>query len=189
MTTDDRSEGVRTFRAPSGPAALVIGSLLALFLLGDAVLRAGWGPMLLLAPWVLLVLWLVYVSSFASAVRIDDDGVVVQNLLRRITFGWQRVRAVDLRWQLIFSLDDGKDLACYGGPAKAGPIRMPARGGDGEEKMPAGIRALTEIEERWEAAPATADAPIRRSWDRPATIALVVIVVWAVLAVLVANAG
>jgi hypothetical protein len=145
--------------------------------------------MLLLAPWVLLVLWLVYVSSFASAVRIDDDGVVVQNLLRRITFGWQRVRAVDLRWQLVFSLDDGTDLACYGGPAKAGSIRMPARGGDGEERVPAGIRALTEIEERWEAASDTADAPIRRSWDLPALIALVVIVVWAVLAILVANAG
>jgi len=187
--TDEQSEGVRTFRAPSGPAALVIGSLLALFLLGDAVARAGWGQMLLLAPWVLLVLWIVYVNSFASAVRIDDDGVVVQNLLRRIEFGWQRVRAVDLRWQLVFSLDDGKDLACYGGPAKAGPIRMPSRGGDGEEKVPAGIRALTEIEERWQAAPDTADAPIRRSWDRPAVIALGVLVAWAVVAILVVNAG
>lgn len=188
MTADNESEGVRTFRAPSGPAALVIGAGLALFLLGDAVVRAGWGQMLLLAPWVLLVLWIVYVNSFASAVRIDDDGVVVQNLLRRIEFGWQRVRAVDLRWQLVFSLDDGKDLPCYGGPAKAGSIRMPSRG-DGEEKVPAGIRALTEIEERWQAAPVTADAPIRRSWDRPAVTALVVIAVWAAIAILVANLG
>lgn len=188
MTDHDESEGVRTFRAPSGPAALVIGSLLALFLLGDAVVRAGWGQMLLLAPWVLIVLWIVYVNSYASIVRIDDDGVTVQNLLRRVEFGWQRVRAVDLRWQLVFSLDDGTDLTCYGGPAKAGPIRVPSRR-DGEEKVPAGIRALTEIEERWHAAPETADAPIRRSWDRPATFALVVIVVWAVVAILVANAG
>lgn len=188
MASDDNPEGVRTFRASSGPAVLVIGSLLGLFLLGDAVLRAGWGQMLLLAPWVLLVLWIVYVNSFASSVRIDDDGVVVQNLLRRIEFGWQRVRAVDLRWQLVFSLDDGTDLSCYGGPAKAGPVRMPSRG-DAEEKVPAGIRALTEIEERWQAATATAEAPIRRSWDRPAVIALGVIAAWAVIAILVTNAG
>ncbi|PRB15204.1 hypothetical protein CQ042_09695 [Microbacterium sp. MYb62] len=188
MMSDEQSEGVRTFRAPSGPAALLIGTLLALFLLGDAVVRAGWGQMMLLAPWVLLVLWIVYVNSFASSIRVDDDGVRVQNALRRIEFGWQRVRAVDLRWQLVFSLDDGKDLSCYGGPAKAGSIRMPSRS-DGEEKVPAGIRALTEIEERWQAAPDTADAPIRRSWDRPAVIALGVIVVWAVIAILVANAG
>lgn len=188
MTAENGAEGVRTYRAPSGPAALVIGGLLALFLLGDAVLRAGWGQMLLLAPWVLVVLWIVYVNSFASAVRIDDDGVVVQNALRRTEFGWQRVRAVDLRWQLVFSLDDGKELSCYGGPAKAGSIRLPSRS-DGEEKVPAGIRALTEIEERWQAAADTADAPIRRSWDRPAVIALGVIVVWAVIAIVVVNAG
>lgn len=181
-------EGVRVYRASSGPAALVIGSLLALFLLGDAVLRAGWGQMLLLAPWVLLVLWIVYVNSFASAVRVDDEGVAVQNLLRRVEFGWRRIRDVELRWQLVFSLDDGSEVSCYGGPAKAGGFRMPART-DGEERVPAGLRALAEIEERRESSPLTATAPIRRSWDRRALIALVVIVVWAVLAILVANAG
>ena len=188
MSGDDQQEGARTFRASSGPVALVVGVLLGVFLLGDAVVRAGWGQMLLLAPWVLIVLWIVYVNSFASSVRIDDEGASVQNLMRRTTFGWQRVRAVDLRWQLVFSLDDGKDLSCYGGPAKAGAIRLPSRS-DGEERVPAGIRALTEIEQRWEAASDTADAPIRRSWDRVAVISLAVIVVWAVLAIFVANLG
>ncbi|WP_435743686.1 PH domain-containing protein [Microbacterium sp. PMB16] len=188
MTDDDQSGAARTFRAASGPVAIVVGAGLALFLLGDAVARAGWGQMLLLAPWVLLLLWVVYVNSFASSVRIDDDGVTVVNLLRRTTFGWSRVRAVDLRWQLVFSLDDGKDLSCYGGPAKAGVIRLPSRS-DGEERVPAGVRALEEIEERREAAPDTADAPIRRSWDRVAVISLGVIVVWAVVAILIANAG
>lgn len=188
MSGIEQPEDARTFRASSGPAALVIGSLLALFLLGDAVLRAGWGQMLLLAPWVLLVLWIVYVNSYASAVRIDDEGVAVQNLLRRVEFGWQRVRDVELRWQLVFSLDDGTDLSCYGGPAKAGSFRMPTRA-DGEERVPAGLRALAEIEQRRDAAPATADAPIRRSWDRPALIALAVLVVWAVAAIVIVNAG
>lgn len=186
MTDDIRPEGVRTFRTPSGPIALVVGVALALFLLGDAVVRAGWGQMMLLAPWVLLVLWVVYENAFVSCVRIDDDGATVQNLLRRTRFGWSRVRNVDLRWQLVFSLDDGKDLSCYGGPAKAGSIRLPSR--DGEQKEPAGVRALDEIRERWEEAPETADAPITRSWDVPALLALGVIVAWAIASVLIANA-
>ena len=186
MSGDDRPEGVRTFRAPSGLFAIGIAVLLALFLLGDAVVRAGWGRMLLLAPWILLALWIVYENAYVSRVRIDDDGVTVQNLLRRTSFGWKRIRAVDLRWQLVFSLDDGKKLSCYGGPAKAGPMRRPGR--DGDSREPAGIRALSEIEERWEAAPDTADAPIIRSWDWPALLALAVIVIWAVAAILISNA-
>lgn len=186
MNHDGRPEGVRIFRAPSGLFAIGIAILLALFLLGDAVVRAGWGRMLLLAPWILLALWIVYENAYVSRVQIDDDGVTVQNLLRRTSFGWKRVRSIELRWQLVFVLDDGRKLSCYGGPAKAGPVRRPGR--DGDSREPAGIRALSEIEERWEAAPDTADAPITRSWDLPALLGLGVIVIWAIVAILIANA-
>ena len=161
-------------------------SLLAIFLLGDAVVRAGWGQMLLLAPWVLLGLWVVYEIAFVSAVRVDGEGATVQNMLRRTSFGWSRVRDIDLRWQLLFSLDDGTDLSCYGGPARARPVRRPGVG-DEEPKAPAGLRDLTEIRDRWQAASSGADAPIRRSWDSRALIALVAIAVWAVASVLIAN--
>lgn len=142
--------------------------------------------MLLLAPWVLLGLWVVYEIAFVSVVRVDDDGAIVQNMLRRTSFGWSRVRDVDLRWQLLFSLDDGTDLSCYGGPARARPVRRPTSGDD-EAKAPAGLRDLTEIRDRWQAAPETADAPIRRAWDAPALIALGVILLWAVVSVIIAN--
>ncbi|MDQ0647684.1 hypothetical protein QFZ53_001880 [Microbacterium natoriense] len=186
MNHDGRPEGVRIFRAPSGLFAIGIAILLALFLLGDAVVRAGWGRMLLLAPWILLAFWIVYENAYVSRVQIDDDGVTVQNLLRRTSFGWKRVRSIELRWQLVFVLDDGRKLSCYGGPAKAGPVRRPGR--DGDSREPAGIRALSEIEDRWEAAPDTADAPIIRSWDLPALLALGAIVIWAIAAILIANA-
>lgn len=186
MSADPRPEAARTFRAASGPVSLVLCSLLAIFLLGDAVVRAGWGQMLLLAPWVLLGLWVVYEIAFVSAVRVDGEGAVVQNMLRRTSFGWSRVRDIDLRWQLLFSLDDGSDVSCYGGPARARPVRRPARG-DEEAKAPSGLRDLTEIRDRWEAAPRTADAPIRRTWDSQALSALGVIVLWAVASVLIAN--
>ena len=187
MSIDPRPEAARTSGAASGPVSLVLCSLLALFLLGDAVVRAGWGQMLLLAPWVLLGLWVVYEIAFVSVVRVDAQGAVVQNMLRRTSFGWNRVRDIDLRWQLVFSLDDGTDLSCYGGPARARPVRRPTSGDD-EAKAPAGLRDLTEIRDRWQDAPATADAPLRRAWDSRALIALGAIVLWAVASVLIANA-
>jgi hypothetical protein len=143
--------------------------------------------MLLVAPWVLLGVWVVYEISYVSFVRVDAQGVVVQNMLRRTSFGWGRVVDVDLKWQLQFSLDDGSELVCWGGPARARPPR-PGRGEDAEAKAPAGLQALTQIRDRWDHAVA-ANAPLVRTWDRPAILALAVIVVWAVLAVLIANAG
>lgn len=185
MSQDSRPESARTFRAVSGPVSMVLCALIALFLLGDAVVRAGWAQMLLLAPWVLLGLWGVYQLAFVSAVRIDDGGAVVQNMLRRTSFGWHRVRDIDFRWQLVFSLDDGRDITCYGGPARARPVRRPAA--DAEAKAPAGIAELTEIRDRWQAADERANAPIVRSWDVPALIALGLIVIWALAAILVAG--
>lgn len=174
----------------SGPVSLVLSALLALFLLGDAVVRAGWGQMLMLAPWVLLGLWVVYVVAFVSFVRIDDDGVVVQNLLRRTSFGWDRVRDVDLRWQLVFSLDDGSDVTCYGGPARGRPVRRAT--GDDEVTAPTSLRELTAIRDRWETAqrrtPTPAESRIRRTWDGRALIALAVIAAWAVASMLIAGA-
>lgn len=162
--------------------------LLALFLLGDAVVRGGWAQTLLLAPWVLLGLWIVYEISFVSMVRIHDDGVLVQNMLRRTSFGWSRVRDIDLRWQLAFSLDDGSDVTCYGGPAHSRPVRSKMRAED-EVKAPVALRALTDIRDRWESSAAGSDAPIRRTWDVPALGALGVILVWTVAAIVIANAG
>ncbi|WP_144877157.1 PH domain-containing protein [Microbacterium sp. 1.5R] len=185
MSADSRPEAARTFRATSGPVSLLLCSLLAAFLLGDAVVRAGWGQMLLLAPWVLLGLWVVYEIAFVSSVRVDDEGAVVQNMLRRTSFGWNRVRDIDLRWQLVFSLDDGTDVTCYGGPARARPARR-STGDDGEAKAPSGLRELTEIRDRWQAAVGTVDAPIRRGWDTPALLALAGIVLWAVVAIVIA---
>ena len=195
--------GARTYRAPTGIAVLIGCGVLAVFLLGDAVLRGGWAKMLLYAPWVLLVLWLVYVISVVSMVRVDEDGATVQNFLRRTTFGWRRVAELDLRWQLDFTLDDGRKIACWGGP---GRIRSPRLGRrSGQLSVPSSLRTLTEVHTRWENAlgspagerpagerPAVvagegADAPIRRSWDWPAIAALAVIVVWAAIAIAVTR--
>ncbi|WEK62635.1 MAG: PH domain-containing protein [Candidatus Microbacterium colombiense] len=165
---------------------LILCVLLALFLLGDTVLRGSWGQMLLIAPWVLLALWAVYELSFVSSVTVDGQGAVVQNMLRRTSFGWGRVRDIDFRWQLQFALDDGSDIGCYGGPARSRPPRN--RSDDDQAKAPAGLRELSAIRNRWQEA-VDADAPILRTWDGRALIALGIIVVWAVASVLIAGAG
>ncbi|MER7448227.1 PH domain-containing protein [Microbacterium sp. NPDC097977] len=188
MSTDPHPEAARTFRAASGSVSLVICALLALFLLGDAVVRAGWWSMLLLAPWVLLGLWVVYEIAFVSMVRVDSEGATVQNMLRRTSFGWAAVRDIDLRWQLVFTLADGSDVTCYGGPARARPVRRP--GAEGEAaKAPTGLRDLTDIRDRWEAVPSTGQAPIRRTWDVRALSALAVILLWAAVSIVLANSG
>lgn len=187
MTEPQHPEGAHTYRASSGLVILIPSVLLALFLLGDAVVQGSWGQMLLLAPWVLLAVWAVYELSYVSSVRVDSEGAIVQNMLRRTSFGWKNVRDIDLRWQLQFALDDGRELTCYGGPARARPPRS-ARGGDGEAKAPSGLRALTNIRDLWQSA-AAGDTSIRRTWDVPALIALAAIAVWAAGAILVVNAG
>jgi len=189
VTAAPTPEGARTLRAPSGVITIVLTGLLALFLLGDAVVRGGWEQMLLLAPWVLLGLWCIYELSFVSYVRVDGEGAVVQNLLRRTSFGWSRVRDIDMRWQLVFSLEDGTDISCFGGPAHARQRRSRMRQDD-EQKAPAGLADLTDIRDRWQSAGAAATGEIRRSWDARALIALAVIIVWAAISVLlVANAS
>lgn len=190
---DQMPVGVRTYRASTGIAVLVVCAVLAVFLLGDAVVRGSWAQMLLYAPWVLLVLWLIYVISVASMVRVDEEGATVQNFLRRTAFGWHRVSELDLRWQLDFTLDDGKKLACWGGPGRVQSPRLSRR--SGELKVPQSLQTLTEVRTRWETAVERVartvgegvDAPIRRSWDWPTIGALVAIVAWAAVAVAVTR--
>ncbi|WP_067198296.1 PH domain-containing protein [Microbacterium sp. XT11] len=187
MSAASGPEPARTYRAGSGGVSFWLSVLLAVFLLGDAFLKAGWSRTVLLAPWVLLGVWIVYEIAYVSSVRVDADGAVVRNMLRRTTFPWDRVRDIDLRWQLVFSLDDGRDLSCWGGPATARPPRATA---DGESvRVPASVRALTEVRDLWQADRGSASGdPIRRTWDVPALVALGVIVVWAVAAVVIAYA-
>lgn len=192
----DTSRGrrnVRTYRASTGTVTFVVAVIAAAYVLGDAAVRAGWQSTVLLAPWVLLVLWGLYAIGPASIIRMDDAGVRVQNMLRRTDFGWKRLRDVDLRWQVVFALDDGTEVTSFGGPARARSRRVTASVvGDAERsaasaRVPAGYRELTEIRDRWESAGDAAAAPIRRSWDAPALLALAVIAAWAVVAVLIVQ--
>ncbi|MCC4906848.1 PH domain-containing protein [Microbacterium sp. cx-59] len=174
------------FRGTSGTIGLIVSGVIAFVLLGDALLRAGIGETLLLAPWILLVLWLVYVTLYASHVTITREGAVVQNYLRRTTVPWGRVADIRMRWQVVFVLTDGSEVKAYGGPVAGRPARVGPRSGAGEgRRVPPALRELGIIQDAWESerAESRPDAPIARQWDIPALVALLVIVVGAVSAV------
>lgn len=183
--TPSRHGAAPRLRSRGTAFLLVLSTALVVVLLGDAVIRAGLRSALLLAPWMLLGLWAVYAAGVASSVRIERDGVRVQNLLRRTFAPWGRVKRIDMRWQVELALDDGSTLACFGGPARMRPQRLGP--GRALEEVDAAADAVAALRRARNAAPADADAPIRRSWDWPALGALGVIAVWATIAVAVTR--
>jgi len=181
----------RVFRAPSGMAALILASIAALLLLGDAVVRAGWAEMLLLAPWLLLVVWFIYVAMFASHVSIDADGATVQNLLRIVRIPWARVSDVGVRYQVRFTLDDGRIVNAFGGPVAGRPARPGVRAADNPRaRIPPALRDLELIREQWLAAAETGSTTrVSRRWDLPTLGVLLLLALWALGAVIISGAA
>ncbi|WP_336646034.1 PH domain-containing protein [Microbacterium sp. USHLN186] len=188
--TSPRSRASRTpaaLRNLGGTVLLVICAVIAAVLVVDAALRAGVGEALLVAPWPLLVLWSVHVVGVASRVRLRPGGVFVQNLLRTTFAPWVRVRGIRMGWQLQISLDDGTRIDCLGGPARRRPQRLgPGRtkedvSGDADDA----VAALRKAQQA--ASTEASDGRIRRGWDLPAIGVLVVLVVWAGIAVLLTR--
>jgi hypothetical protein len=172
------------YRSPSAVVGLIASAIVAAFLLGDVLIRAGFGTTLLIAPWVLLLLWAVYVAAFASVVVTDDDGITVQNFLRRTRVPWGQVTDIALRYQLVVTTRDGRRVTAFGGPVSGRAWR---RSGDADgRRMPTALRDTDSIRDRWEAADVTPDGGrVVRSWDIPALVVLVILVAGAVTASLI----
>ncbi|WP_402841629.1 PH domain-containing protein [Microbacterium sp. GXS0129] len=171
-------------RSMSGYIATAIAAALGLFLLGDAVLRAGWAQTMLWAPWVLLVVWAVYVGMAASTIATDDDAVDVQNLLRRHHIPWGSVTDIDLRYQLVLQLRDDKPVTCMGGPALARRGQQVTK--LGQSRADAAEATLQGLRGRWSASRHRAEAQgaVTHTWDWFLVGSFVVLVVWALVALM-----
>ncbi|WP_194420040.1 PH domain-containing protein [Microbacterium abyssi] len=176
----------RVFRVTGAAWLLGISAVGAVVLLVEAVVRSGAGEALLLAPWLLLVLWVIYVVGIASDIRADVTGVDVQNLLRRTWVPWSRVKRIALRWQLELTLDQGAVVRCFGGPVRSRPRRIgPDRTReDGNDEAADGIARMQRLRLEADSAP---DAVVTRSWDWVSIAALLVLAVWAAVAVIVTR--
>ncbi|MCR2801277.1 PH domain-containing protein [Microbacterium sp. zg-Y818] len=180
--------GRRAYRSGSGTVALVAAGAMTAFLLGDAVLRAGFGQMLVLAPGILLVDWIIFAALYAPTVHTDAQGITVVNPLRRAAVPWARVRDITTRWQLTLQLDDGSKVVAFGGPALRPPRPRRGRGADAERHVPA-CSDVELIRRHWEAAvdrgPATGQ--VKRGWNLPVVLSLAGVIAWALLALMVGG--
>lgn len=185
-------------RPVSATIWLVVAAAVAVVLLGDALLRSGWGETALLAPWILLALWGVYALVFASAVTTDAEGIEVRNLLRVTRAGWGQVADIAMAYQVVVTLVDGRRVSCLGGPVRGRP-RRPANGGRLAASRPgedherpdvtaSGVETADRIVAEWQRADAASGSgSVTRSWDVPALAVLAVLVVWAAVAVFAAH--
>lgn len=176
----------RVFPVTGAVWLLGISSAIVVALLIEATSRSGIGEALLLAPWLLLVLWVIHVVGIASDIRANRTGAGVQNLLRRTWVPWSRVKRIALRWQIELTLDQGDVVKCFGGPSRSRPRRLgPGRSREDADDLAAdGVAKLQRL--RLEA-DAPSDAAVVRSWDWPAITALAVLTVWASIAIAVTR--
>ncbi|MGR6741384.1 PH domain-containing protein [Microbacterium sp. F1-18] len=177
----------KTYRPASATIAVVGAGLLGAFLLGDAFVRGGVVQGLLLAPWVLLAVWLIYTLLYAPYVATDERAIAIANPLRVTRVPWPAVSDIRLRWQVTVDTVDGRSIAAFGGPSPSRPARV-GRGAwssvrEEAAKMPTAVREIEEIRAAWDENASEAPAePITRSWNRAVLIPLAVIVVWAAIA-------
>jgi hypothetical protein len=172
----ERATG-RTIRSRTGIVWLVGTALVAAALLVDVLLRGGPLQLVLIAPWLLLPVWLAWAFFTAPGIRVDAAGAVVRNPLRTTAFGWSRVETIRSRWQVAFALTDGRTVQAYGAPAAAPGRRRANEQADG----------VVEELEALRSAAGAADAPVTARWNLDALIPLAVLVVWAAAAVAVTR--
>ncbi|WOF24432.1 PH domain-containing protein [Microbacterium betulae] len=168
----------RTIRGNAGIVWLVLTAAVVLFLLGDVVVRGGAYQALLIAPWLLLPVWFVWVFLYAPHVTADRQGVRVRNPLRTTEIPWDAVREITLRWQVAFRLADGREIQAWAVAAKRPNRRSHDQPAERETEI------LRELREN---ALPSVGGEARQSWDVPALASLLALLAWAAAAVALAG--
>ncbi|MBD7956789.1 PH domain-containing protein [Microbacterium sp. Sa4CUA7] len=176
----------RIFRSTSGTVSMIVAGVVAVFLLGDALVRAGLGETMLLAPWVLLIVWVVYAVVYEPRVETDAAGITVVNILRRTTVPWGRVTDIGTRWQLTVHVDDGSRVRAFGGPSLRPPRRRPFARDNGEADA-ARFSDTELIRQQWEDSrdSGSAGAAVQHQWNGVTLALLAGLAIWAGTAVFI----
>ncbi|WP_108250273.1 PH domain-containing protein [Planctomonas deserti] len=88
-----------------------------LWLFVDAVLRGATEFALTALPWLLLVLWTVYVVMLRPCVALGPDGITIVNVFRRHRIAWALVDDFTTRFSLLVRLKDGRAIRSWGAPS------------------------------------------------------------------------
>ncbi|MFD3446420.1 PH domain-containing protein [Microbacteriaceae bacterium 4G12] len=88
-----------------------------LWLFVDAVLRGATEFALTALPWLLLILWTVYVLMLRPCVALGPDGITIVNVFRRHRIPWALVDDFTTRFSLLVRLKDGRAIRSWGAPS------------------------------------------------------------------------
>ncbi len=181
MTADATS---LTIRSTGGIVWLVVVAAGVAVLFLDVLVRGDLRQTLLIAPWLLLAVWTVWVFMAAPRLRADDAGLVVRNPIRTLEVPWGSVERFAMRWQLEVQLRDDQRVQVWA----VGARRAPRRGADGDE--PRGgreLEILSDLEAMRAERTAAAAAGVRTRWNLDVLLVLAALVVWAAVAVAVTR--
>lgn len=155
-----------TIRSTSGIVSTIVALIVAAVLIGDLAIRGTAIQVLKYTPWMLLVVYLIYLMVGASSVRIAPQSLIVRNMLRRHTIAWRDVTDVTVRYQVFVHTNDDHSTPLMAGPAAGRPGRV--AGARGEGYRPAPIMVLRdEITAAWERGKEAPDQRTTHGWDVP----------------------
>lgn len=112
---------------PGGARVLALGWwLLAALLTADLLWRGDAGAVLVGVSLLGLSCAVVHALFWQPAVRVDDDGVELVNVLRRVRLPWASVQELDTRWALSL-VADGRRWTSWAAPASGRRVRPVSR--------------------------------------------------------------
>lgn len=159
-------------RSPLAWVWLALAGLISAYLVIDMAVRSSPWNAFLVAPWLLLVCWGVWLFQVVPRIEADERGARVYNLLRIIDLPWTAVSGVRLRYNMEFALRAGGVVTAWGGSSRRLHLSIRRRSADDPAEDEA--QALQRLHAYAEGDPAVA----ARRWNIPALAALAVIAAW-----------
>lgn len=177
--TPHPSAAGRTIRGNAGLVWLVVTGAAVLGLLIDVLVRGGAVDLLLIAPWMLLPVWVVWAFLASPRLRADAEGVSIRNPLRTTSGPWSSVEDLAMRWQVEVRFVGGRTVQAWSVAARKANPRNPEQPAE---------RELEILRELREAAAPSALAPVPTvRWNADILLVLAALIVWAAVAVVVTR--
>jgi hypothetical protein len=169
------SSAVTSIPRPASSLACFWGiAVIAVLLLGDALLSRDWAFLALAVAPTGLVVIAAWILFYRPAIRFGAGGLTVHNPGTVIEIPWARLTSVGQRLQVILYLDDGRRISCWGSPNPVRPgfhrgSRGRIKGYDGEGRISARITSARDA-----VGHGSSDTVVRR---RPDVVPLVILAV------------
>ncbi|HLS92174.1 MAG TPA: PH domain-containing protein [Microbacterium sp.] len=177
-----RSADKYVFRSSLGWVWFVLAAGVSAWLLVDMAVRASVWDAFLVAPWLLLVVWFVWVFQLSPRIEADEQGARLVNLLRVVDLPWTAVQGVRLRYSAEFQLRaGGRPITAWGGASRR--MHRSIRRRQAEDPAEEQVAALQRLHAQASGDPAA----VRRSWDVWPLAAAGVILVWLVFSLSVTG--